>query len=188
MDRGNKCCFSHHPTHNQAIRKLHPTTCRTESESNPGSPPPLPPPLCQQPRLSPGPAAQPHPCSPGLLSAPLCLLSARSRRGAIKTEGRACPPLLPALQGCSLHPGAAAQHLCCLGISCTFLSLQPRKHASPSPTTGPLPMLHPLPETLFSRSPLDLASFRSLLICEYLPFKHLDPLHTHFYLALSPRG
>lgn len=134
---------------------------------------------------------QPPSLIPALLasmSAPLCLLSAWSQRDATKTEGRACPPLLPTLQGYSLHPGAAAQHLCCLGISCTFLSLQPCKYASPSPTTGPLPMLYPLPETLFSRCPLDLASFRSLLICEYLPFKHLDPLHTLFYLALSPRG
>ena len=128
------------------------------------------------------------PALPASMSAPLCLLSAWSQRDAVKTKSRARAPLLPILQGCSLHPGAAAQHLCCLGISCTLLSLRPCRHASPSPTTGPLPMLRPLPEMLFSRCPLGLASFRFLLICEYLPFKHLDPLHPHFYPALPRRG
>lgn len=111
MDTDNKCFFSHPPTHNQSIRKLHPTTCKTESESNPGLPPLLPPLLCQQPRLSPGPAAQPHPCSPGLHVCPalpaLCVEPegcCQNQEQSTRSSAPHPPGLLAASRSCCPTP------------------------------------------------------------------------------------
>ena len=187
MDRGNKCFFSHHPTHNQAIRKLHPTTCRTESESNPGSPPPLPLPLCQQPRLSPGPAAQPHPALLASMSAPLWLLSAWSRRGAIKTEGRACPTLLPALQGCSCIQEPLPNTSAVLGFHALFSLCGHVNMPAPHPPQGLCPCSILCPKHSSPGLPLTLLPSG---LCSYVSIFHLNTwIHsTPISTLLCPPG
>lgn len=163
----NKFFFSQTP------QPIHHSTSKTESISNPMSPPPLLSLSQPAPSLT-WAAAQPPLCSCCLHLCPLQPHLCTEPEDLSRWKGEHAPPRLSTLQGLLIsfksldsRSHATSHYLLISPAPLTLLELEASLlwHRCPrhTPTTGPLIMLFLLPGILFSTYPLKLTPFRSLI-------------------------